>query len=149
MYVIGSSKLIKFQYARNVLQRLTGPIVFKNPNKNSAVSTDFSQNGLQCIAEHIFSFSITRGLKIGSLNLSNNGLHVQLENDISKRTFTIYKDLTELNISFNAFKRLPYHIFVGLQNLKILNVSSNSLRVIEFQFSHMSNLSLLDLPIIS
>ena len=100
---------------------------------------------MRCLAPDVLSLSISYGLRVGKLKLSQNDLGVQLVNDSDGKTFNVYRDLTELDISFNGIKTLPVNIFNGLHNLRILNLSGNSLRLIEFNISLMNKLSVLDL----
>ena len=145
VYMNGTNKFSYVEYAGNDIHLLTGPIVVYKPNKNVTVSLDFSRNRMRCLALDVLSLSISYGLRVEKLKLSQNDLGVQLVNDSDGKTFNVYRDLTELDISFNGIKTLPLNIFNGLHYLRILNLSENSLRLIEFSISQMNKLSVLDL----
>lgn len=98
------------------------------PNRSVILSFDVSQNGISSLAEDFFTLSIKRGLNRGRVNLSQNVLGEQSENDTDGRTFKSYKDLTDLDISSNSIKTLPFNIFIGPRNLIRLNLRGNSLR---------------------
>ena len=145
IYILGPSKLSDILYAGNGIEKFAGPFVLTQPDNNSLLSFDLSQNNIRCFAEDVLTMSISRGLKIGRINLSQNDLSEQLENDPEGRTFLVFTDLTELDLSSNGLKTLAGNIFKGLTNLTSMNISSNSLRLVEFAFTHMINLRTFDL----
>ena len=91
-----------------------------------------------------FKKSIDRGLILDGLHLSGNHLEDQLRNE-SKNFLKDLNHLTVLDLSINAIKTLPKSTFLNQTNIKSLNFSRNYLVSLDFEFSHMKNLSLLDL----
>jgi Leucine-rich repeat (LRR) protein len=68
----------------------------------------------------------------------------QLRSDKNGRTFRDYEHLRALNLARNGITNLPKQIFEGIVYLMTLTLSKNSLRSLDFQFSHMKYLSQLD-----
>lgn len=74
------------------------------------------------------------------LFLQGNSLSDQLAKDVEGLVFHRYVDLTRLNLVDNKIKRLPAKIFSYLTKLENLNLSRNSLQVVEFDVSKLPNL---------
>ena len=91
-----------------------------------------------------FSESLENGLRVGGLLLTKNKLGEQLGRS-DEQIFKLLRHLRVLDLSFNEIKNLPNTAFKNNKSLKILNLSPNSLLTLEFQFSHMTNLQILDL----
>ena len=106
---------------------------------------DFRDNGIVCLAKDFFGYSVSKGLDVGKLNLAGNSLWEQLGQDTEGDTFADYGNLTELNLAYNQIKTLPKKIFKNIPRLRVLNLSGNSLQLIEFDQSHFNRLEMLDL----
>ena len=140
---LGGGHIKLFEYRLNGLRKILGPLIISQPMKN--VVLDFSDNSFSCIAPDAFSTAITLGTTIKELILSGNKLAVQMKADVSGLTFKDFVHLEKLNLANNGIKSLPTGIFSNLSNMTVLNLSQNSLRQIEFEFSHMNMLQVCDI----
>jgi len=141
--ITGGKNLKALRLGMNGLQRIEGPIYFTEPVTN--ISIDLKDNQISCLAPQLFRNSSMNGSYIGELNLAGNRLADQLRGDKTGVIFQYYERLSKLNLSRNAIKTLNHRTFEKLPNLRILDLSMNSLRTIEFKFDHMSRLQYLDL----
>ena len=83
-------------------------------------------------------------LRVSCLVLSDNNLgdELSLKGDY---VFDYFKDLTSLDLSLNGIKRLPFSTFKNQTQLRYLNLSRNSLLLMNFQISHMSSIQTIDI----
>ena len=58
--------------------------------------------------------------------------------------FEYFKDLLSLDLSSNGIKSLPDSVFKSQNNLRILNLSKNSLLLINFQVAHLTKITTID-----
>ena len=135
-------RLSLVEYKSNGIERLVGPLVLITPTN---ITLDLSDNEISCIAEDFLAESAQLGSSIVKAFFARNRLAYQLEIDVYGRTFRSFANLTELDLSSNAIKSLPVHVFSRLTVLEKLNLSGNSLRLLDFEFRHMSRLQVLDL----
>ena len=143
--VVGSSRLRYAEYRGNGLTYITGPLMITRPRATGQLTMDLRDNGIVCLAKDFFSYSVSKGLDVRKLNLARNSLWEQLGQDKEGDTFADYGNLTELNLAFNQIKTLPKKIFNRIPRLRILNLSGNSLQLIEFDQTHFHRLEMLDL----
>ena len=141
--ILGGAHLKVIEYRLNGLEIVRGPLIVSQPMTN--VIFDFSDNRFSCIAPDAFSITVKMGSIIKELILSGNKLAAQMEADVNGITFKDFVHLDKLNLANNGIKSLPSSIFSNLPNMKVLNLSRNSLRQIEFQFSHMKMLQVCDI----
>ena len=113
-------------------------------NPSSPFEADFSFNNMISF-EGSFDDAIRKyNLTVVSLILSENKLGKQL-GERGDQIFKYFRDLTKLDLASNDIKQLPPSTFENLSKLEYLNLSKNSLLLIDFKISHMKNLKLLDL----
>ena len=142
--VIHGGKLLRqLSLKSNGLQRLEGPVYFTEPPTNLRI--DLQDNQIRCLSPELFQLTMSKGGSIVILNLSGNRLADQLQQDADGATFYYYLSLEDLNLANNGIKELHPRIFNNLRMLKRLNLNHNSLRTLDFSFSHMHRLSKLDL----
>jgi len=141
--MFGGAHIRLIEYRLNGLEKVRGPVIISQPMTN--VVFDFSDNRFSCIAPDAFSTTIKMGSIIKELILSGNKLAAQMEADLNGITFKEFLHLNKLNLANNGIKRLSSGIFSKLPNIEVLNLSQNSLRQIEFQFSHMKMLQVCDI----
>jgi len=141
--IFGGAHLKLIEYRLNGLEIVRGPLIVSQPMTN--VVFDFSDNRFSCISPDAFSPTVMLGSIIKELILSGNKLAAQMEADVTGITFKDFMHLDTLNLANNGIKRLPTGIFSKLPNMNILNLSRNSLRQIQFQFSHMKMLQVCDI----
>ena len=89
--------------------------------------------------------SISRGLKLRSLRLSENRLGSSSGGELSDEVFQNYTALEILDLSFNEISTISSKAFINQKHLRNLNLSRNFLVIIIFEFLHISNLYTLDL----
>ena len=143
--ILSAYKLRHLEYRANGLTSVTGPIMINLPRASESLTIDLADNSISCLAKDVFSYSVSRGLIMGKLLLSGNNLWEQLAQDENGETFFHYSNLTELNLANNRIKTLPVGVFNNVPKLTILNLSSNSLQLIEFKLEHFERLNILDL----
>ena len=143
MIIFGGSQLKLLEYRQNGLEQLRGPLIISQPMKDAVF--DFSDNRFSCIAPDAFNVTFALGSTMNELLLGGNRLAAQMEADINGITFKYFGNLSGLNLANNGIKRLPPGVFSQLQNISALNLSQNSLIQIDFKFSHMKMLRMLDL----
>ena len=108
------------------------------------MKVDFSLNNMVSFAGAFDDALVRSNVTISNLLLSENQLGAEL-GDEGILVFANFKDLYELDLSSNNIKTLPQSIFENLDKLEFLHLKRNSLLTIEFRFSHMRSLQLLDL----
>ena len=79
------------------------------------------------------------------LNIGRNYLATSLNYDKNGAIFQNQGRLTTLIMSDNKLQTLPKNIFMGLKNLKELNLAKNLLKTFEVDLSHMNQLHALNL----
>jgi Leucine-rich repeat (LRR) protein len=141
--LVGGKHLRELRLSSNGLARINGPLIFTEPP--SKLLVDLTNNQIQCISPDVFKISSSRGGKITKLYLGKNRLGGQLYNDVNCSTFQWYKYLTVLDLGANGIKILHPNVFSCLPYLVTLDVGDNALKQIDFEFSHMHQLSSLDL----
>ena len=141
--IFGGAHIKFFEYRLNGLERLRGPFIISQPVKNAVF--DFSDNKFSCISPDALTITVKYGSIITQLILSGNRLSAQMEADVNGITFKDLMDLDKLDLANNGIKKLSVGIFSQLSKIKVLNLSQNSLRQIDFEFSHMKTLKMLDI----
>ena len=141
--IFGGSQLKLIKYRQNGLDEFRGPWIVSQPMKDAVF--DFSDNRVSCIAPDAFNVMFALGSTMNEFLLSGNRLAAQMEADINGITFKHFGNLSGLSLANNGIKILPPGVFSKLQNISALNLSQNSLRQIDFEFSHMKMLRKLDL----
>ena len=122
---LGGAHIKLFEYRLNGLEKIQGPLIASEPMTN--VVLDFSDNRFSCITSDAFNTAVMLGSTIKELNLSGNKLAVQVKADVNGITFKDLAHLDKLNLTNNGIKSLPSAIFSKLPNMKLLNLSRNSL----------------------
>ena len=141
--VFGGRSLRFIRLRHNPLYRIEGPIFFTEPPEQLVI--DLSDNMITCFAPGVFGLATNNGSVVAELNFSGNRLGEQLSTDYKGLTFSHLSSLVNLNLAWNTIKSLPPDVFTNVTRLEILNLSSNSLKLLEFRFDHMRNLRMLDL----
>ena len=129
----------------NGMSVITGPLMINRPRATEPATIDFSDNEIHCMAKDVLSYSVKRGFDVGRIILAGNNLWEQLAQDFDGNTFADYRNLTELNLANNRIKTLPSGVFDKIPHLKILNLSGNSLQLIDFNYDHLDRLQIFDL----
>ena len=161
-----SNNLKYLNYDYNSVDRFTEHFMFQpNPNISFVASFDYNQlNSLKFLEE-----SLRRGLKIQALSLWHNQFGDTLAKRDSQNMFENHTGLEVLNLRSNQIKSLPDEIFNNQRQLlylylhenfikdlpklifkhqtklKVLKLQSNYLWRIQFDFTHMTQLVVLDL----
>ena len=143
--ILGTTKIKYFGMKANGMSVITGPLMINRPRATEQATIDLSDNEIHCIAKDVLSYSVKRGFDVGRIILAGNNLWEQLAQDFDGDTFADYINLTELNLANNRIKTLPSGVFDKIPHLKILNLSGNSLQLIEFNYNHFDRLQILDL----
>ena len=143
--ILGTSKIKYFEMKANGMSVITGPLMINRPRATEQATIDLSDNEIHCIAKDFLSYSVKRGFDVGRFILAGNNLWEQLAQDFEGDTFADYRNLTELNLANNKIKSLPSGVFDKIPHLEILNLSGNSLQLIEFNYNHFDRLQILDL----
>ena len=104
---------------------------------------DFSRNGMISFAGSFNKSILTSGLQVTGLLLYDNELGEELR-DKGDFIFEHFKDLISLDLSSNEIKDLPRTVFKNQNDLKYLNLSRNSLLLMDFQISHMKHIQVID-----
>ena len=130
----------------NGIDVISSPFIEK-PNRDIPLELDFDQNRLQSLG--FLEAAIRRGLKLRSLRLNGNRLGMVGGGSVRGRLLSnVFQNNTHLEIldlSANYIKEIPEDGFVNLKHLRKLYLNKNTIDLILFEFSHMVNLSLLDL----
>ena len=117
---------------------MEGPFIGK-PNPNVPIDIDFKFNKLESLA--FLNDIAFRGLRIKNLYLADNLLGRQMK----VGDFDNYHHLETLVLTSNEIKELTGEIFIHQTKLKVLNLNYNCLWLINFEFTHMKDLIMLDL----
>ena len=80
-------------------------MIIEEPNTSVLLTVDFSQNRLSRLPPTLFTYSISAGLRLGGLLLSDNHLGEQFDIDDNK-AFDSYWELKVLDRSTNGIKRI-------------------------------------------
>ena len=113
-------------------------------NCSTPLEADFSRNNMISFEGSFDDAIRNKNLIVESLDLSDNQLGKQL-GEPGNKIFRIFTNLTKLDLTSNDIKTLQYSTFESLHKLEYLNLSKNSLLLIEFKILHMKTLKLLDL----
>ncbi|KAK7112987.1 toll-like receptor 4 [Littorina saxatilis] len=132
-----SNSLLNLDLSNNLLTTWIGPVT----GLTKLVTLDLANNFAGNISTRFFNTFTS--LKF--LNVSRNYLHYVIENDTNGELFEPLQELQSLDLSKNYLKVVPSNVFRGLINLQNLVLSHNKIFPVEFNISHMKNLSLLDL----
>ena len=143
--ILGTTRVDTIICKSNGLSSLTGPLMIDRPRASIPVSLDLSDNQISCIMRDVLKFSVARGLIVGKFILSNNNLGNQLSAETDGTVFEQYRHLIELHLAKSSIRTLPAAVFSKVPNLEILNLSGNSLEMIEFDFSYLLGLKMMDL----
>ena len=144
IFVVSYSWKLRYLNLRGNSINLLSRFYINQNNTEVKFTADISQNKMVTLYSDAFRESVESGLRISGLLLSENKLGDQLGRS-DEQIFKLLRDLRVLDLSLNDIKNLPYNAFKNNANLEMLNLSSNSLLTMEFQFSHMTNLQILDL----
>ena len=137
------NQLSEFVFSHNSLAQLQR-IVINEPNPNASLDVDLSHNRISNLGSNLLTESISKGLRVTGLDISNNRLGLQFDKD-TEDIFENYRHLKRLNLSSNDINVLTKSIFVNLTSLEELDLSDNYLNKIQFKLSHMINLRHLNL----
>ena len=102
---------------------------------------DVSNNYCTYIHPEFFA----NGGNITHLNLNNNYLGDFIETEIASAVFQSLRKLEYLDLSMNRIYKLSSSLFVKSDNLKILNISSNSIGGLSFDLKNLVNLETFDM----
>ena len=117
--------------------------LFKIPDTSVELAADFSHNNLISFAGSFNTSILYSGLCVVSLSLNDN----KLGNELSvkgENSFEYFKDSLSLDLSSNGIKSLPDSVFKSQNNLRILNLSKNSLLLINFQVAHLTKITTIN-----
>ena len=119
----------------------------EQPNSDVLLDLNLDQNGLTHVG--FLQKAIRKGLKLRSLRLSENRLGrgggERNEGRLQSSVFRNFSHLEILDLSANEIRGISEEGFINLKHMRTLYMSKNSLVLILFEFSHMANLSSLDL----
>ena len=138
IFFLGRSRLKIFNYSSNGFAvwnkaiRIAIPPIFK-------VTFDMSKNGCKQMSPEVFRHSCQY---FNRLFLANNQLGTSLSADVNGSLFASCHELIVLDLADNNIKQLPRNVFLYVQKLQYLNLSSNSLRTLN---AIIPNLKVLDL----
>ena len=142
--LIGSNKLEVLNLHSNAIDFVQKPCTFvEQPNNLTTLAIDFSSNKLTTM--EFLQDSIAKGLRLRMMKLNENKLGNELSRPDSLKLFATLPELEILDLSTNEVKKIWSGIFRKQSKMKRLNLSKNFLGIIEFEFSHMTNLLSLDL----
>ena len=125
----------------NYLEKIDGPLHFETEAPKQ-LTIDFSVNNLIWLDP---DFGTHAEFSLDRLFLAKNNLGPQLTNETIPNLIRTLKNLTELDLSDNSIKSLPSNFFVHQLKMERIDLSQNAMRLINFKFTHMKNLTLLDL----
>ena len=142
-FIHGKNYALKYiNYASNGLQVLEGPFILVHPPP-SPMAVDFSDNGCYYIGPEFSKYNL--GNTIGILYFNYNRIGEQFANYNSCSIFNDMPHLMELHLAFNMIKSVPPFLFINQLELKVLNLSHNSLQFLDFHLDHLVKLTHLDL----
>ena len=111
---------------------------------STPITVDFSRNNMISFAGSFDQSILEKGLLVCTLLLHWN----KLGEELSKHGDTIFrnfKDLKELDLTLNEIKTLPYSTFKNQEKIEVLNLSKNSLVLLNVEISHLKHLETIDL----
>ncbi|XP_052064444.1 toll-like receptor 4 [Mytilus californianus] len=135
---LSNNKLESVDLSNNILTRWIGPL----KNVKDLRYLDLSSNMCSNVSTFFFSQDF---IMLKELLLSNNLLGLALPYDIHGNTFQHLLNVMKLDLSQNRISKLPKLIFKSQIKMEILDLSDNFIENIDFQLSHLINLSYLDL----
>ena len=125
----------------NYLEKIEGPLGFiEEPPER--LTLDLSVNNLIWID---LRFGVYVGSFLDKLILANNNLGKQLTDKTTGNPFSTLKNLIEMDLSRNSIKGLPSNFFIHQLKMERIDLSQNAMHSINFKFTHMKNLTTLDL----
>ena len=133
-----SNTLKWFKLTNNFVDQIATPFIH-TPNPNVPIDINLNFNRLTSLA--FLKDSAVRGLKIRELYLTGNMLGRTMDETI----FENFYHLEKLDLGSNGIKQLTGKVFSNQKNLKLLKLAANCLWLIDFEFTHMSNLTALNL----
>ena len=137
------SKLGYLKFQGNMVHHLS-EFNMVSPDLNVRFVADLSQNNMISFAGSFNKTIMVHGLCVSGLLLYDNKLGDELGNS-GEYVFKYLKNLVTLDLSSNGIKHLPYSTFKNQNNLRYLNLSKNSLPLMNFQISHMTNIQKIDI----
>ena len=140
-FFLGRGNLRFINYSNNFFDEWHGSIYFAIPPRHK-ITLDLSNHLSKHLHPDVLKYSCQY---FDKLFLANNRLGSHLGKDGNGEIFGSCHELTLLDLSNNDINFLPVNFFRNLSQLKYLNLSSNSLRVIHMSIAHMTNLLYLDL----
>ena len=141
LFFLGRSRLRILNYSDNGITSLSGAAYFAIP-PHKLITIDLSKNECSNISRKFFQFSCRYYEK---LYLSKNSLAQQLSSDANGTFFEPCTQLTLLDLADNGIRNLPSDIFIKLNKLQYINLSSNYLRSFEVDILQMFHLTMLDI----
>ena len=133
-----NNSLNVLRLSNNFVDRVEGPFIEK-PNLDAPIDIDLSLNRLVSLT--FLNDSAVRGLRIRKLYLAGNLLGKQMRENI----FENYHHLELLDLTSNEIRKLTGESFIHQTRMKNLNLMSNFLQLVNFEFTHMNDLIKLDL----
>ena len=133
-----NNSLTWLRFTNNSIEHIEGPFIEK-PNPDVPIDIDFSLNRLVSLT--FLNDSAVRGLRIRKLFLSGNQLGKQMRED----SFENHHELETLDLSSNEITEVTGDIFIHQTKMRILNLSRNFLHLVNFDLTHMKNLTMWDL----
>ena len=133
-----NNSLSWLRLTNNSIEHVEGPFIEK-PNPDVPIDIDFSLNRLVSLI--FLNDSAVRGLRIRKLFLSGN----QLGEQMKENSFENHHHLETLDLSCNEITEVTGEIFIHQTKLKILNLRKNFLHLVNFDLTHMENLTMWDL----
>ena len=114
-------------------------LFMEKPNLDLPIDIDLSQNRLVSLT--FLDDSAVRGLRIRKLYLADNLLGKKMRENVYEN----HHHLEMLDLSSNGIKELTGKIFIHQTEMKVLRLMKNCLWLVNFEFTHMNDLRMLDL----
>ena len=133
-----NNSLNVLRLSNNFVDRVEGPFIEK-PNSDVPIDIDFSLNRLVSLT--FLNDSAVKGLRIRQLFLSGNLLGKQMKENVLEN----HHELELLDLSSNEITEVTGDIFIHQTKMKILNLRKNFLHLVNFDLTHMKNLTMWDL----
>ena len=127
-----------FGLTNNYVDQIATPFIH-SPNPDVPVTVNLNYNRLTSLA--FLNDSVVRGLRIRELYLTDN----MLGRTMGETVFENFHHLERLDLTSNGIKLLTGKVFSNQKHLIVLKLAANCLWLIDFEFTHMSNLTALDL----